>query len=113
VSGGKIAPRYIFDVSMTLNRVGFVLALLAVFCVLAVFLCHSMQGPYSAVHGPVTALLSVRAASGVRMAIVHVATNMLQFSPAASLVSMPFLAAQLTGPQPPISVAVPFLALRC
>lgn len=98
---------------MTLNRIGLVLALLAVFCVLAVFLCHSMQGPYSAVHGPVTALLSVRAASSVRMAILHVASNVLQFRPVAPLVSMPFLAATLTGAHPPISVAGSVLALRC
>ena len=59
---------------MTFSRIGSVLALLAVFCVVAVFLCHAMQGPYSAVHGPVTALLSVRASAGLRLAIVHAAS---------------------------------------
>ncbi|MGA3212015.1 MAG: hypothetical protein ABSD20_11975 [Terriglobales bacterium] len=36
-------------------------AIVAMLCVAAIFLFPAMQGPYSAVHGPVTALLSVRA----------------------------------------------------
>lgn len=44
---------------------------LAVFCVLLIFFFPSAQGPYCAVHGPVTALLSVRAAISLQFRIVR------------------------------------------
>lgn len=56
---------------MTLGRVACGLALVAAFCVLGIFLFPVMDGPYSAVHGPVTALLSIRAAARLRMTIVR------------------------------------------
>jgi hypothetical protein len=43
----------------------------ALLCVLTIFFFPAMQGPYSVVHGPVTALLSARAADGLRMTIVQ------------------------------------------
>src|SRR5215469_3161450 len=57
--------------SMTPGRVACGLALLAVFCVLGIFFFPVMDGSYSAVHGPVTALLSIRAAARLRMTIVR------------------------------------------
>jgi hypothetical protein len=54
---------------MTLGRIGFALALVAVLCVLSVFFFHAIQGPYSVVHGPVTALRSSRAAAGLHTAM--------------------------------------------
>ncbi len=56
---------------MLASRLGCVLALLAALCVVALFFFPASQGPYSAVYGPVTALLSARAAVGVRSAIVQ------------------------------------------
>lgn len=56
---------------MTPGRVACGLALLAAFCVLGIFFFPVMDGPYSAVHGPVTALLSIRAAARLRMTIVR------------------------------------------
>jgi|SRR5215469_2045636 len=56
---------------MTPGRVACGLALLAVFCVLGIFFFPVVDGPYSAVHGPVTALLSIRAAARLRMTIVR------------------------------------------
>jgi hypothetical protein len=56
---------------MTLPRFARALALVAVLGVLAVLLFPAIQGPYSAVHGPVTALQSARASAGLRMAIMH------------------------------------------
>lgn len=56
---------------MNLGRVGCFLAIAAVLSVLVVFFFPAMQGPYSVVHGPVTALLSARAAAGVRTAILQ------------------------------------------
>lgn len=60
---------------MTPGRMGCALAVVAVICVLAVFFFPAMEGPYSVVHGPVTALLSARAAAGVRIAIVRAGLN--------------------------------------
>ena len=36
-------------------------AIVAIVCIATIFLFPTLQGPYSAVHGPVTALLSLRA----------------------------------------------------
>jgi hypothetical protein len=49
------------------------LAIVAVLCVLGIFFFPVMNGPgpYSVVHGPVTALLSIRAAGRLRMIIVQ------------------------------------------
>lgn len=54
---------------MDLSRIVSALALIAAICVLTIFFFPAMQGPYPAVHGPVTALLAARAAAGLRMAI--------------------------------------------
>ncbi len=98
---------------MTFNRIGTLLALLAVICVLAVFFVHAVQGPYSVVHGPVTALLSVRAAVGLRMAIVHAASNPPQSGLTSPLVSLSFLAAAIVWIESASSFAGPALTLRC
>ncbi len=98
---------------MTFNRIGTLLALLAVICVLAVFFVHAMQGPYSVVHGPVTALLSVRAAVGLRMAIVHAASNSLQSTLASPLIPQSFLARAVLWLEPASSLVSPVLTLRC
>lgn len=55
---------------MTSVRTECSLAVLAVFCVLVVFFFPALQGPYPAVHGPVTALLSLRAAARLRLGIM-------------------------------------------
>jgi hypothetical protein len=47
------------------------LAVIAVVSVLAIFFFPAMQGPYPAVHGPVTALLAVRAANRLRISIMR------------------------------------------
>jgi hypothetical protein len=49
---------------------GCALAVLAVMCVLGIFFFPAVQGPYPVVHGPVTALLSIRAAAALRFRIV-------------------------------------------
>jgi hypothetical protein len=51
-----------------------------VVCVLAVFLFPSAQGPYSAVHGPVTVMHAARAAAGVRMAVERAALTVFRTS---------------------------------
>lgn len=62
---------------MPADRIVRALAILAVFCVLTIFFFPPMQGPYCVVHGPVTALLSVRAAASLRWKIVRTGLSML------------------------------------
>jgi len=54
---------------MTPGRVAGALAVLAALCVLSIFFFPGIEGPYPAVHGPVTALLSLRAAARLRVVI--------------------------------------------
>jgi hypothetical protein len=66
---------------MILTRVGWelaVLVILAVLCVGVVFFFPAIQGPYSAVNGPVTALQSARAAARVRVAIFLAAFSLIR-----------------------------------
>ncbi|MFZ1919404.1 MAG: hypothetical protein WAU58_17665 [Terriglobales bacterium] len=58
---------------MISGRIGCELAVVAAFCVLSIFLFPCVQGPYSTVHGPVTALQAVRAAARLRLAILAAA----------------------------------------
>jgi len=62
---------------MILSRIGWELAVLAVLCVVAIFFFPAMQGPYSAVNGPVTALQSAQAAARVRVGIVQAALSLI------------------------------------
>jgi hypothetical protein len=41
------------------------LSIVALVCTLGIFLCPSSSGPYSSVHGPVTALRAIRIATDV------------------------------------------------
>lgn len=63
---------------MSLGKVACALAVVAVLSVLAIFFFPSLEGPYSVVHGPVTALLSLRAATMVRNAIVRAGQSVRQ-----------------------------------
>ena len=62
---------------MISGRVGCELAVLAVLCVLTIFFFPAMQGPYSVVHGPATALLAARAAARARTVIAQAAFRSL------------------------------------
>lgn len=57
------------------SRIGCELAVLTVLCVLMIFFFPLMQGPYSVVHGPATALQAARAAARLRIVIVQGALN--------------------------------------
>jgi hypothetical protein len=57
--------------SMPADRIEGALAVVAVLCVLTIFFFPAMKGPYCVVHGPVTALLSIRASATLRMRIVR------------------------------------------
>ena len=60
---------------MISGHIGCELAVLTVLCVLMIFFFPVMQGPYSVVHGPVTALQAARAAARLRIIIVQGALN--------------------------------------
>lgn len=63
--------------SMIHRRFACELAVLTVFCVLLIFYFPMMQGPYSAVHGPATALQAAQAAARLRIVIVQGALSSL------------------------------------
>lgn len=62
---------------MISGRHGCEIAVLTVICVLMIFFFPVMQGPYSVLHGPVTALRSARAGLHLRLAIVRAALSSL------------------------------------
>lgn len=106
-------PHDIIDLtSMISGRIGCELAALAVFCILAIFLFPAMQGPYSAVHGPASALQAARAATRLHTAIVQGARRAM----AKGLI--PPLVALLWTPRPVVDFESAALAdgsiiLRC
>lgn len=96
---------------MISGRIGCELAVVAVLCVLTIFLFPSMQGPYSVVHGPATALLAARAAARLRISVVRSALNSLGKCLISPLAILPWCHLK---PQF-ISLSLPELAsiLRC
>ena len=64
------------------------IAVLTVICVLMIFLFPLMQGPYSVLHGPVTALRAARAGVHLRLAIVQAALSSLGGHPISPLVAL-------------------------
>lgn len=79
---------------MTFGRIGCELAVVAVLCILTIFFCPSIQGPYSAVNGPVTALQAARSATRLRTLIVQAAVRSL-----GSLLAPPLSLSFLSLPQ--------------
>jgi hypothetical protein len=62
---------------MIAGRIGCELAVVALICVLTIFLFPAMQGPYSVVNGPVTSLQAIRAAARTRLLIIQAAFRSL------------------------------------
>jgi hypothetical protein len=62
---------------MNPGRIGCELSVMAVLCILTIFLFPAMQGPYSVVHGPASALLAARYAARLRTSIVHAGCRLL------------------------------------
>ena len=63
---------------MRLSRqLSYEFALVAILCTVALFLFPAVQGPYSAVHGPVTALLSLKAKVFLCLALLLAAMHLL------------------------------------
>ena len=76
---------------MISGRTGRNLAVLATLCVLMVFLFPAVQGPYSVVHGPATALQAARAAVRLRVAIAQAALGSVSNYPMSLLVFMTWM----------------------
>lgn len=64
---------------MSPHRIACELVVLAVLCVLAIFLFPAAQGPYSVVNGPVTALQAARAAARLRKVMQSVSRSSSRF----------------------------------
>ncbi len=63
---------------MRLSRqLSYEFVLVAILCTVALFLFPAVQGPYSAVHGPVTALLSLKAKVFLCLALLLAAMHLL------------------------------------
>ena len=94
---------------MTLGRIGCDVAVLAVLCILTIFLFPALQGPYSAVHGPVTSLQSLRAARRFWSSIIQAA--LASYAQASLLIFswMSFSNADSPSAATPACIAV----LRC
>ena len=73
------------------HRIGCEIAVLAVLSVLAIFLFPGVQGPYSVVHGPASALQAARAAVRLRIAIVQSALTSLANTTSATLIVLSWM----------------------
>ena len=82
---------------MSPGRIVCALAVVAVVSVLSIFFFPSLQGPYSVVHGPVTALLSFRAATMLRNAIVRAGQSVRQRCERMAAVVAPRLAKAISA----------------
>lgn len=71
---------------MMSGRIEYEIAFLALVCTLSIFLFPAVQGPYSAVHGPVTTLLSMRLGARLRLGILAAAFSVLSTSLRLALV---------------------------
>lgn len=97
---------------MTSGRTGAELAVLAVVCVLTIFLFPVGQGPYSAVHGPASALEASRAAARLRITIAQSALKSLRNFPFPSVVALFWIIAAVAECKP-IGLAECDSILRC
>jgi hypothetical protein len=59
------------------RQLSYEFVLVAILCTFALFLFPAVQGPYSAVHGPVTALLSLKAKVFLCLALLLAAMHLL------------------------------------
>jgi hypothetical protein len=97
---------------MISGRVEYEMAFLALLCTLSIFLFPAVQGPYSAVHGPVTTLQSIRLAARLRMSILGAALSIL--SPSLKFALVLLRACNLHHPDFSSASLIPLTTiLRC
>lgn len=97
---------------MTLSRqLSYEFALVTILCVVILFFFPAVQGPYSAVHGPITALLSLQAKVFLSLCLLLAATHLLAHCVAVCHLA---LRTPLDGPLLPASFDSEHVAvLRC
>jgi hypothetical protein len=66
------------NAATTHGRIVMAIAVLALISVMAILFFPAVQGPYSAVHGPVTVFHAARAAAGLRMTVVRGGLNSIR-----------------------------------
>lgn len=98
---------------MNKGRCAFGIALLAVLCVTLVFFFPAMQGPYSAVHGPVTVMHAARAAAGLRVAVARAGMHAVRTHTRTALLLSPAVTVPKTELETSASVAAGGISLRC
>ena len=76
---------------MNPGRIGRELVVVAVVCILTIFLFPSLRGPYSVVNGPVTALQSARYAHRLQASIAHAASSLLVTNTTSPLVILSWM----------------------
>jgi hypothetical protein len=96
-----------------MKHVVFVFAVASVVCVLAVFFFPAVQGPYSAVHGPVTVMHAARAAAGVRLAVVRAGLTAHHSYGSAASVVLHWTIGPNVDPRSGIVLSVFRTPLRC
>ncbi len=94
------------------RQIGWEPAALVALCILTIFFFPVVEGPYSAVHGPVTALQAARLASRLKVAIVQAARNYVSNCLIAPLVVVSWIPAQSSGTGP-AGLANSGTVLRC
>lgn len=100
---------------MILRRIGCelaVLAVLVVLCVAVLFFFPAIDGPYSAVNGPVTALQSAQAAARLRIAIFQAAFSLTHNAQVPPLARISFLTILWIEPLAPANIQGTTI-LRC
>jgi hypothetical protein len=78
------------DTATTPGRIATAIAAIALVSVMAVFFFPAVQGPYSAVHGPVTVFHAARAAAGLRMTVVRAGLNSIRGHYRSTMVLLPW-----------------------
>jgi hypothetical protein len=101
------------DDDTLMRHVAFVFAVASIVCVLAVFFFPAVQGPYSAVHGPVTVMHAARAAAGVRLAVVRAGLTAYRSHGSAALAVLHWTIGPNVDPRPGIVLSVFRTPLRC
>jgi len=89
---------------------GYEFAVFSIVCTVAVFLFPAGSGAYSVVHGPVTALLSIRMRLKLWLAMAFASLRLLKSAlPVSSTLGDVWLTVQLTGSVTPEQTTI----LRC
>jgi|HubBroStandDraft_5_1064220.scaffolds.fasta_scaffold561910_2 hypothetical protein len=100
------------NTATTPGRIARVIAVIALISVMAILFFPAVQGPYSAVHGPVTVFHAARAAAGLRMTVVRAGLNSIRGHCRSTMVLLPWTV-DLKAEFRPVSFGGCDTTLRC